>query len=65
MKNNIHDKIFTCPKCQNDTLIPVDGNNDIVGIGFHDLCICGECAAELLSEPQYNYTVNFVEILED
>lgn len=65
MKNNIHDKVFTCPKCQNDTLVPVNGNNDIVGIGYHDLCICDECAAELLSEPQYDNTVKFVEIPEE
>ena len=52
MKNNIHDKIFTCHKCQNDSLIPVNGNEDIIGIGYHDLCICDECAAELYSEPQ-------------
>lgn len=40
MKNNIHDEIFFCPKCGNRTLTPVDGNRDIVGIGYHDLCIC-------------------------
>ena len=32
MVNNIHDKVFTCPKCTNKTLYPVNGNNDIVGI---------------------------------
>ena len=32
MKNNIHDKIFTCPKCGNNTLVPVDGNYDVMGI---------------------------------
>lgn len=65
MKNNIHDKVFTCPKCQNDTLIPVNGNEDVVGIGYHDLCICDECAAELYSEPQYDNTVKFVESEEE
>ena len=59
--NNIHDKVFTCPQCQNKTLVPVDGNNDITGIGYRDLCICDECAAELYSEPQFDFTVNFVE----
>lgn len=33
LKNNIHDKVFTCPKCTNNTLIPVNGNNDVTGIG--------------------------------
>ena len=31
--NNIHDKVFTCPKCHNKTLYPINGNEDIVGIG--------------------------------
>lgn len=65
MKNNIHDKIFTCPKCGNDTLVPVDGNYNMIGIGYHDICICNECAAELWSEPQYDNTVNFIEIEEE
>ena len=65
MKNNIHDKVFTCPKCQNDTLIPVNGNEAVVGIGYHDLCICDECAVELYSEPQYDNTVKFVELEEE
>lgn len=65
MKNNIHDKIFTCPKCRNDTLVPIDGNEDMIGIGYHDICICDECAAELWSEPQYDNTVKFVEIEEE
>lgn len=64
MKNNIHDKIFTCPKCGNDTLVHIDGNEDMIGIGYHDICICDECAAELWSEPQYDNTVNFIEIEE-
>lgn len=63
--NNIHDKVFTCPKCKNKTLIPIDGNNDLVGIGYHELCICEECAAELYSEPQYDYSVKFVEKVLD
>ena len=42
-KNNIHDKVFMCPKCGNKTLIPVEGNEDIIGIGYHDLCICEIC----------------------
>lgn len=65
MKNNIHDKVFICPKCRNKTLVPVDGNNDRLGIGYHDLCICEECAAELYSEPQFDFTVKFVELDEE
>lgn len=65
MKNNIHDKVFICPKCRNKTLVPVDGNNDRLGIGYHDLCICEECAAELYSEPQFDFTVKFVKLDEE
>ena len=61
MKNNIHDKVFTCPNCGNDTLYPVDGNEDVVGIGFHEVCICDECGAEFLTEPRYDNTVKFIE----
>ena len=61
MINNIHDKVFTCPICGNKTLYSVNGNEDIVGIGYHELCICDECGAELYTEPQYDYTVNFVD----
>lgn len=62
MKNNIHDKVFICPKCGNNTLYPVDGNCNVIGIGYHDVCICEECATELWSEPQYDNTVKFVEV---
>lgn len=63
--NNIHDKIFTYPKCTNKTLYPVNGNRDIIGIGYHEVCICDECASELWSEPQYDNTVKFVDISEE
>lgn len=59
-KNNIHDKVFTCPKCHNKALVPVE-EPGVIGIGYHDLCICEECAAELLAEPQFDFTVKFVE----
>ena len=62
--NNIHDKVFTCPKCNNKTLYPINGNEDIVGIGYHEICVCDECAAELWTETQYDNTVKFVEITE-
>ena len=65
MKNNIHDKIFICPKCGNKALVPVYGNEDITGIGYHDLCICDECGAELYTEPQYDFSVKFVELEEE
>ena len=65
MENNIHDKVFACPKCGNETLIPIDGNNDVVGIGYHDYVFCDECGAEFYAEPQYDFTVVFVEIKED
>ena len=65
MKNNIHDKVFTCPKCNNKTLYPVNGNEDVVGIGYHELCVCEECGEGLYSEPQHDYTVNFVELKEE
>lgn len=64
MKNDIHDKIFTCPKCGNKALVPVCGNEDVVGIGYHELCICDECGAELYSEPQFDFTVKFIEMEE-
>ena len=65
MKNNVHNKVFTCPKCANKTLYSVDGNEDIIGIGYHDLCICDECGAELYSEPQFDFSVKFVELDEE
>lgn len=63
--NKIIDKVFTCPKCRNKTLVPVEENADTLGIDYHDLCICEECGAELLAEPQFDYTVKFVEIEEE
>jgi uncharacterized protein with PIN domain len=63
--NNIHDKVFTCPKCTNKTLYPVNGNKDVVGIEYHDICVCDECGAELWSEQQYDNTVKFVDIPEE
>lgn len=60
--SNIYDKVFACPKCHNKTLYPINGNENFVGIGYHEICICDECAAELWSEPQYDNTVKFVEI---
>lgn len=59
--NKIHDKVFTCPKCTNKTLYPVN-EVGVLGIGYRDLCICEECAAELYANPQYDGEVKFIEI---
>lgn len=59
------EKIFICPKCGNKTLVPVDQNPNALGIDYHDLCICEECGAELLAEPQYDGTVKFVDVEEE
>ena len=61
MSNYIKDKVFACPKCGNVALVPVEENPNTIGIDYHDLCICEECAAELYAEPQYDNTVKFVE----
>lgn len=63
--NRIRDNIFTCPKCGNKTLVPVEQNVDTLGIDYHDLCICEECAAELLAEPQFDGTVTFVPVEDE
>lgn len=60
-KNNIHDKVFDCPKCTNKTLTPVE-HDKILGIGHGDICICEECGAELKAVPHYDFTVDFEEI---
>lgn len=57
--NKVRDKIFICPKCGNRTLVPMEEYTS--GVDYHDLCICEECAAELLAEPQWDGTVKFVE----
>ena len=59
--NNIRDKVFTCPECGNKSLVPIEDNISDSGIGYHDLCICEECGAELYAEPQFDCTVKFVE----
>ena len=61
MKNHYRDKVFTCPKCGNKTLFRVDNDGNTLGLDYHDLCVCEECAAELYAEPQYDNTVKFVE----
>lgn len=63
--NSIHDKVFACPKCNNKTLYPVNGNEDTVGIGYHEVCVYDECGTELWSEPQFDNSVKFVDIPEE
>lgn len=63
--NNVHDRVFDCPKCTNRALVPVYPSDSPIGIGYHELCICEECCAELYSEPQYDLTVKFVELKEE
>lgn len=65
MENNVRDKVFTCPKCGSKTLVPIEDNTSVPGIGYHDLCICEECGAELYAEPQFDCTVKFVELEEE
>lgn len=60
-QNNIHDKVFTCPKCHNKTLVPVWVGSP-VGIGYDELCICEECGAELYARPQFDFTVQFSDM---
>lgn len=63
-QNNVHDKVFVCPRCFNRTLYPIDPVGP-VGIGYDDLCICDECGAELVARPQYDFSVTFVEPDDD
>lgn len=64
MSNNIHDKVFTCPKCHNKALIPIEPHK-ILGVFHGDIAICEECAAELKAITHYDGTVDFEEIEED
>jgi transcription elongation factor Elf1 len=64
MTNNIHDKVFDCPKCHNRTLVPIE-QDKILGLGYGDILICEECAAELKANPAYDGTVKFEEIEEE
>lgn len=45
-KNNIHDRVFDCPKCTNKTLTPVE-HDKILGIGHGDIYICEDCGKNL------------------
>lgn len=43
----------------------LNGNEDKLGIDYHEICICDECVAVLWSEPQYDDTVKLVETPEE
>lgn len=60
--SNIHDKVFTCPICTSKELYPINGNEDVTGIGYHDICVCDECGAELYALPQVDYSVSFESV---
>ena len=62
IKNNIRDKVFVCPKCGNKALVPIEMNENTIGIDYHDLCICEECDSKLYTKPQFDCTVKFVEL---
>lgn len=64
MSNNIHDKVFTCPKCHNKALIPIEPHK-ILGVFHGDIAICEECGAELQAITTYDYTVTYVDIPEE
>lgn len=59
------EKIFTCTKCGNNTLVQMEQNQNALGIDYHDLFICEECGAELLAEPQFDGNVKFVDAEEE
>ncbi len=71
-KNNIHDKVFTCPMCHSKTLYFIELYNEdynkareVLGVGHGDIFICDECGAELRAEPTYEGTVKFKKIEEE
>lgn len=59
MNNNVHDKVFNCPKCSNKTLIPVEYDS-LLGIGFDEIAICEECGEEFKAKPNFDNTVEFI-----
>lgn len=57
---------FNCPICHNKAVVDMD--NEVyrdIDMGYHDRCICEECGAELLAEPQYRGDPKFISIDED
>jgi transcription elongation factor Elf1 len=64
MKNNIHDKVFDCPRCHNRTLVPIK-QDKFLGLGYGDILICEECEVELKANPNYDFTVEFEDIEEE
>lgn len=65
ISSTARNRAFECPVCGNRTLYCAD--NDcfrVSDVDYHDLFICDECGAELLSEPQYDGTIRFVSNTE-
>lgn len=59
-------KMFDCPRCHNKTLVDID--NYVVrnaDVDYHDQFVCDECGAELLSEPQVDGTIRFVNHIQE
>ncbi len=47
---------YFCPMCHNKSVTSIDNCTP----DYHDLCICEECGAELLAEPQFDGSMKFV-----
>ena len=57
---------MVCPCCHNRTLYDVDNEAfRPMDVDYRDLCICEECAAEVLVEPQYDGTFKFLSVDPD
>lgn len=58
IKNNIRDKVFVCPKCGNKALVPIEMNENTIGIDYHDLCICEECDSKYMQNLNLTARLN-------
>lgn len=56
---------FYCPMCHNKTLYCVDHDcSRPSDVDWHDNFVCDECGAEVVSEPQYDGKIRFVQDIE-
>lgn len=56
---------FYCPICHNKTLYCVDHDcGRPSDVDWHDNFVCDECGAEVVSEPQYDNKIRFVQDIE-
>lgn len=56
---------FYCPMCHNKTLYCIDHDcSRPFDVDWHDNFACDECGAEVLSEPQYDGKIRFIQKLE-